>query len=173
MAGGGQVVAILMDLAKAFDKVNHIILLRKLSTFPLDPCLISLSQSYLWDRNQYVCVYGHESNSITPVSSVPQGSILSPLLFALYQNDLPSRIKSNVLLFADDMKIFANIKKHEDARILQGDIDTIYNWCENNQLQLNTKKCFTIAFTRKPIETTNQFLYKINGNVLQKVGSYY
>lgn len=85
----GQVDTIFMDLAKAFDKIDHNILLNKLKRFPLSHCLIKLLGSYLTNRKQFVCVFGEKSEGIIPLSSVPQGSILSPLLFALFINDLP------------------------------------------------------------------------------------
>lgn len=170
MMGGGQVDTLYMDLAKAFDKINHKILLRKLSTFPIHPCLIQLLSSYLSDRKQQVCIYGEKSETITPLSSVPQGSILSPLLFAHFMN-LPPLIKSNILLFADDLKIFAKIETLEDARILQGDINTIIDWCLRNKLQLNTTKCFMISFTRRLDVTYQYFNYNINGSSIQKVNS--
>lgn len=72
---GGQVDTIYMDLSKAFDCVDHSILLRKMSRMPLDPCLIKLLSSYLRDRTQIVCVGGEKSSPINPKSSVPQGSL--------------------------------------------------------------------------------------------------
>lgn len=128
-------------------------------------------KSYLSQRKQYVCVYGEKSDCITPTSSVPQGSILSPLLFALFINDLPPLIKSMILLFADDVKIFRKIKSHEDVRILQADIDTIHNWCRENLLEMNTNKCNSMTFTRKPANTTYQYIYKINSISLKTVSS--
>lgn len=171
MMGGGQVDTLYMDLAKAFDKINHKILIRKLRTFPIHPCLIQLLTSYLHDRKQQVCIYGEKSDSITPLSSVPQGSVLSPLLFALFMNDLPPLIVSNILLFADDLKIFAKINTLEDARQLQRDIDTIINWCDQNKLQLNVSKCFMISFTRRSTTTYEYFNYNIGGSPIQRVNT--
>lgn len=171
MPGGGQIDVILMDLAKAFDKINHNRLLQKLSALPLDPCLIILLKSYLSQRKQYIYVFGEKSECIIPGSSVPQGSILSPLLFALFINDLAPLIKSIILLFADDVKIFRKINSHVDARTLQNDINTIYNWCNENFLELNINKCNSMTFTRKPPNTTHQFVYNINNISLQKISS--
>lgn len=169
MMGGGQIHAIYMDLAKAFDRINHSILKKKLENYPISPCLISLILSYLSNRKQIVCLYGEKSECITPQSSVPQGSILSPLLFALFINDLPEQIKSNILLFADDLKLFSIINTTEDARNLQRDIDTIVSWCNRNDLQLNTNKCYFISFSRKHESAQLLNGYNINGSSITRV----
>lgn len=171
MMNGGQIDAIYMDLAKAFDRIDHCILLKKLSDLQLDPCLIILIKSYLVNRKQIVCVYGEKSDLITPHSSVPQGSILSPLLFALFINDLPPKIKSKILLFADDLKLFTKIKNFDDALRIQRDIDTIIAWCRENKLQLNSNKCFVISFTRRHAPTFQHFNYNINGQSLDRINS--
>lgn len=158
-----------MDLAKAFDKVHHDTILMKLSQYQLDPCLISLLQSFLVERNQFVFVYGQKSDCIIPNSSVPQGSVLSPLLFALFINDLPPH--SKILLFADDVKIFRKINSHADARYLQNDVDRICNWCQINKLELNIGKCNKMTFTRKSPASTHQFLYKLNNTALPTISS--
>lgn len=89
--------------------------------------LIKLIESFLKDRVQRVCVHGAKSIEINPISSVPQGLVLSPLLFALFINDLPERIKSKILMFADDVKIFNKISSIDDARKLQNDIVELTN----------------------------------------------
>lgn len=157
--------------AKAFDRIDHGILIKKLSTFPINACLIKLLKSYLENRKQYVCLYGEISECITPLSSVPQGSILSPLLFSLFINDLPPLIKSNILLFADDVKIFLKIKSLSDARQLQSDIDTIIDWCNRNNLQINANKCYTMSFTRRRENNFQYFNYNVNGLILNKLTS--
>lgn len=169
MMGGGQVDAVFMDLSKAFDKINHSILLSKLLQLQLHPNLVCLIQSYLNNRIQIVCVYGEKSSPIMPKSSVPQGSILSPLLFALFINDLPQLIDSKILLFADDLKVFRKIHKQEEARQLQRDIETIVNWCRTNHLQLNVSKCNVMSFTRRHESTFQHFNYNINGASLNRV----
>lgn len=115
-----------------------------------------------------VCVGGEKSPPIIPKSSVPQGSILSPLLFALFINDLPPLIESNILLFADDLKIFSKIETIQDTRKLQRDIITINNWCQLNNLQLNIQKCHVMSFTRRHQSTFQYFNYNINNVTLNR-----
>lgn len=169
MMKGGQIDAIYMDLAKAFDRINHMILANKLRSFPISPCLIALILSYLSNRKQFVCLYGERSECITPKSSVPQGSILSPLLFALFINDLPELINTNILLFADDLKLFTKINCINDAHKLQSDINVIHGWCERNDLQLNRDKCYSITFTRKHEGSQLLFNYSINNAAVNRV----
>lgn len=170
MLGGGQVDVINTDFAKAFDRIDQAILLRKLSKFQLDPCIIKLIQSYLENRTQIVCVGGVKSMPIVPKSSVPQGSIISPLLFALFINDLPPLLKSKALLFADDLKIFRKICSLDDARALQDDLNTIHCWCIANNLQLNIGKCCIMSLTRKLHINMEYFNYNIRGISLNRVG---
>lgn len=171
MMNGGRVDVIFMDLAKAFDKIIHEILLNKLSTLPINSCFIVLLESYLSNRQQIVCINGEKSNIIHPKSSVPQGSVLSPLLFALFINDLPPLIKAQILLFADDLKIFRTIKSLNDSLQLQNDINTIYNWCTTNKLEINTNKCNYMSFTRKTQTNIHQSNYNINGVALIQVNT--
>lgn len=171
MMNGGRVDVIFFDLAKAFDTIIHEILLNKLSTLPIDSCFIVLLESYLANRQQLVCLNGEKSRIIYPKSSVPQGSVLSPLLFALFINDLPPLIKSQKLFFADDIKIFHSIKSINDTVQLQNDANTIFNWCTINKLSINTGKCNYMTFTRKTQTHLHQYNYNINGNSLVRMNS--
>lgn len=166
LANGGQIDAIYTDFAKAFDKVAHIILLRKLDQFPINNCIKAWIYSYLTERNQIVCVNGAKSELIKPTSSVPQGSILAPLLFSLFINDLVKDLHCNVLLFADDCKIYQPIKTINDCLALQKDLLTLSNWCNENKLHLNVKKCSVISFTRKTERHFQYFQYRINDSIL-------
>lgn len=171
MMQGGQVDTVFMDLSKAFDKICHSILLRKLVQLQINGRLVKLIQSYLENRTQIVCVYGEKSKPIKPKSSVPQGSILSPLLFALFINDLPELINSNILLYADDLKIFSKIETFDDLTSMQRDINTIIIWCQANKLQVNISKCNVMSFTHRRDLKFPFYNYNINGRTLDRVKS--
>ena len=106
---------IFIDLKKAFDTVNHSILLLKLYHYGVRGKAYEWFQSYLANRKQFVCVNGHNSDSLSLTCGVPQGSVLGPLLFLLYVNDLPNT--SSLLtfhLFADDTNIYYSCKNLDD-----------------------------------------------------------
>ena len=108
---GGQVDVVYLDMSKAFEKVNHSILLQKLHMDGFGGSLLQWFQSYLTNRHQHVTVQGFTSTTLPVISGVPQGSVLDPVLFSLYVNNLPDAIKSShVAMFADDTKLFKNIK---------------------------------------------------------------
>ena len=109
---GGQIDMIYMDMSKAFDKVNHDVLIQKLrNNYGFGGNLLRWFRSYLTNRKQRVTVLGATSNPLSVTSGVPQGSILGPALFLLYVNDLPSTVKSSqVVMFADDTKLFKEIR---------------------------------------------------------------
>lgn len=166
----GQVDVVYLDLSKAFDKVNHYLLLDKLLAFGLPAYLLSLIRSYLLDRRSFVEYNGFRSSEFIPASGVPQGSNLGPLLFCLYVNDLPDRIlTSHKLLFADDIKIFHRIINQCDHIALQNDLDTINNWCNENCLSLNPDKCSVMSISRKRIIST--FNYALDDAALHRVDS--
>jgi hypothetical protein len=95
------------------------------------------------------------------LSGVPQGSTLGPLLFTVFINDLCAKINSKSLLFADDLKIYRDMKSAEDCKSLQADIDSVQLWCGDNHMELNIQKPKIISFTRK----TNSicFNYYVSG----------
>ena len=106
---------IFIDLKKAFDTVNHSILLLKLHHYGVRGKAYEWFQSYLSNRKQFVCVHGHDSDSLPLTCGVPQGSILGPLLFLLYVNDLPNASSLRTFhLFADDTNIYYSCKNLDD-----------------------------------------------------------
>ena len=117
------------DFAKAFDAVNHDLLLLKLNAYGFSKYLLSWIANFLMDRKQFVCI-GTKVSNVKPVQSgVIQGSIIGVLLFLLFINDLPDVVRtSNVLLYADDLKLFKVIKSFLDRLALQTDIDRILDW---------------------------------------------
>ena len=115
-------------MSKAFDKVNHKHLLHKLRMAGFRGSLLQWFQSYLTNRHQRVTAQGSTSTTQPITSGVPQGSILGPVLFSLYVNDLPHTITSSqVAMFADDTKLFKNIKDREQ---LQNDPKHLETWSE-------------------------------------------
>lgn len=160
---------IFMDFSKAFDKVCHQLLLHKLSFLNLDPNLFKWIESFLLNRLQFVSANGHNSSFTDVHSGVPQGSVLGPLLFLIYINDLPSVVSSDIFLFADDCVIFREINTDRDINILQSDIVAISNWCKTWRMELNIKKCKVMRVARN---TNTPPIYLLNSVPLESVSSY-
>jgi hypothetical protein len=123
----GETDVIYFDLSKAFDSVPHPPLLDKIQTFGINGNLLNWIQNYLHSRKQRVIIDGKASTWLPVLSGVPQGSILGPLLFIMYINDLPNNLSKNTDcgIFADDTKIARHIKSPEDITVLQEDIDSL------------------------------------------------
>src|SRR5271170_5517985 len=134
-------IYIFLDFSKAFDKVPHKLLLKKLEAYGIEKDLISLIHSFLSDRTQKVVIDGLASDSVQVSSGVPQGSVLGPLLFLIYINDLPDKIKSKCRLFADDSLIYRKILTELDYLKLQQDLDKVFDWCKKWHMKLNLDKC--------------------------------
>ncbi|CAH2097152.1 unnamed protein product [Euphydryas editha] len=126
---GNEIDAIYTDFSSAFDKVDHIILLNKLSQCGIGPCLLKWIESYLHQRPQTVVVNGFESAEYIARSGVPQGSHLGPLLFLAFINDITTVIRhSKCSLYADDLKIYRTVGSNVDVQLLQADLDVIVNY---------------------------------------------
>ena len=127
---GKQTDVIYMDMSKAFDKVNHQILIHKLyNCFGISGSLLGWFSSYLLNRRQRVTVLGATSSEKPVLSGVPQCSILGPILFLLYVNDLPDVVNNaKVASFADDTKLFKCVDSHIDGASIQSDLDNLEEW---------------------------------------------
>ena len=127
-----EVRLIFSDISKAFDKVCHEGLLYKLKSFGISGNLLNLIKHYLTDRSQRVLLNGQCSNWQPILAGVPEGSILGPLFFLIYINDLPDGLKSKIKLFADDTSLFSVVKnKEESTSDLTNDLDMISKWAYN------------------------------------------
>jgi len=138
---GYGVDVIFLDYWKAFDSIPHKRLQEKLKLFGLNAKLVAWITEFLKNRRMRVRVHRSFSNWAEVFSGVPQGSVLGPLLFLLFVNDLPSVIKSHIRMFADDMKIWCTIKQDIDSIGLQQDLDSMDSWCQEWLLKLNPDKC--------------------------------
>ena len=137
---------IYLDFRKAFDTVPHQRLLNKLSAYGINGPLLKWISCFLLNRFQKDRV-GEEYSKITPVGSgIPQGSVLGPLLFIIFINDLPENLECCCKIFADDTKLYG---KTEDHRSLQRDIFKLLDWSNTWQLHFNTSKCKVLHIGKK------------------------
>lgn len=164
-----QVDAIYFDFSKAFDRVPHDLAVAKLSHLGFPRWVTDWLHSYLTERKAFVCINGTQSRHFSITSGVPQGSVLGPLIFVLFVNDLCYRLKSEKVLFADDLKLYRTISSLVDCCALQTDANEIQLWCLENGMELNTKKCKCITFTRR--SSSIQFEYAIGPDILERVES--
>lgn len=149
---GSQVDSIYIDLSKAFDSVNHRILLDKMSAFGVSGPLLLWFSSYLSNRHCVVRLGSSSfSQSFVASSGVPQGSHLGPILFLLFINDVIGCLSKHdvkFLLFCDDIKIFRSIHSMDDCRSLLEALVDLNRWFDHNLLKMNPSKCNIISFTR-------------------------
>ena len=161
------VCSVFLDLKKAFDTVNHDILLKKLYMYGIRGNVYDLFASYLTNRKQYTLINGVKSDYRSISCGIPQGSVLGPLLFLLYVNDINSVSKFKINLFADDS--YLSLNNHCPSQ-LQADMNTellkIDRWLKMNKLSLNIEKTFFILFTNRRINF--DFAIKIGTTPLKR-----
>jgi ribonucleases P/MRP protein subunit RPP40 len=134
-------LSIFLDFAKALDKVPHHRLLVKLAAHGIEGRVANWIKSWLNGRLQRVYINGNSSKWLLASSGVPQGSVLWPLLFLIFINDLDCNIFSRIYRFAGDTKILQRINSTSDGLWLQQDIDTLGNWAVDWQMEFNVSKC--------------------------------
>jgi hypothetical protein len=144
-AGGGVVDSIYLDFSKAFDTVPHRRLLGKLEAYGVRGNLLSWIKAFLTNRSQEVTVNGSISSSSPVISGIPQGTVLGPVLFVMYINDLLDNVSSGGLMFADDTKIYRQITTRDDALQLQDDITKLEEWSRLWQIHFNHDKCHVLT----------------------------
>ena len=143
-----QTDVIYTDFQKAFDSIDHLMLIDKLANMGFSKELLSFFCSYLHARKLHVFYCGAKSKEFIATSGVPQGTNLAALLFSIYINDLPNAIDTDTLLFADDFKLIKTIRTERDAVDLQQQINNVLRWCGTNKLHLNIRKCSVLSYTK-------------------------
>ena len=171
--GAVAVDAIFLDLRKAFDSVPHTELLLKLWRIGITGKLWSWFREYLSQRQHYVHIDNTSSPLLPVKSGVPQGSILGPLLFLIYINDLPECINyASCYLFADDSKVFKSIFTTNDCSQLQTDLTSLEAWCNTWKLRLNQSKSTHLRLSlSNRTNSPHNCHYNIAGAQLQSVRS--
>ena len=163
------------DFSKAFDSVNHDLILHKLKNFyNIDGRLLKFIKNYLEGREQRVIV-GNTKSHVKPVlSGVPQGSILGPILFVLFINDLPGGLSpgTDLALYADDTKIWRTIRSVDDQEAIQNDITYLHNWSIQNKMKFHPQKCKVLSVANNPpLLPGAQYTYYLGENLLGYVNS--
>ena len=169
---GNMVIGVFLDFSKAFDTVDHDILLFKLSHYGIRDNALLWFKSYLSNRNQFVTYDGVRSSLKTIKCGVPQGSILGPLLFLIYINDLCNVCGNSLpILFADDSNIFTVGKTLDDIeKLINKELADISMWLNANRLSLNIKKTQYMVFSRKK-RTDKKIYIKINNHSISETKS--
>ena len=137
-----------MDFAKAFYKVPHRRLLHKSDYYGIRGSTHKWINSWLSGRTQHVVLDCQASGPVPVLLDVPQGSVLGPILFLIFINDLPDNIRSSVRLFADDCVLYRNISSIQDCLILQEDLTSLGQWEADWQMKFNVAKCHSMSVNR-------------------------
>ena len=170
---------IYFDFAKAFDSVNHDIILMKLkSLFSIDSFLLRFIAEYLSGRKQSVVVGGATSSELPVLSGVPQGSILGPTLFVLFLNDIVYGLDAgtNIMMYADDTKIWRQMEHHDDHLALQQDVNYLIDWSIRNKMKFHPSKCKVLMVSKLSPPLIDvlpcvQFMYTMGDTLLDYVPS--
>ena len=168
-------VAAYLDFQKAFDTIDHDILLSKLSKSGIGAKVLKLLKNYLSNRQQKTMLFG-TSSSLLPIKiGVPQGSTIGPTMFIVYINDLPDVLKSSkALMYADDTVIYnAGERRKTVRKSLQADLSEVQKWCTNNKMSLNVKKTKIMSFMSDyKRKKHDKFKFYMHGNVIEEVDTY-
>ena len=157
------------DFSKAFASVPHQRLLMKLHYYGIRGNMLKWIKAFLTNRSQSVSINGVQSSTKRVLSGVPQGSVLGPVLFLLYINDISSSVKSSLRLFSDDCILYREIWEVQDCWALQDDLDQMSLWSKTWQLNFNVKKCYHLGVTCKKVPT--EFQYVLNGQPISRVSA--
>lgn len=170
---GHKVIALFIDLSKAFDCVNHSILLKNIERYGLQGSCNKLLKSYLSNRKQYVDYFGTRSEKLEVDIGVPQGSVLGPLLFILYTNDLGNYLSTFFCAFADDITIIACGKSLNDAiHLLNTNLLLTSEYFENKKLVLNQNKTYVLEFHPVSAHYISSVYVKNDGKSIQQITSF-
>ena len=146
LENGENVDVVYLDFKKAFDKVDHGILLHKLKKLGITGKIGRWIQNFLQKRQQQVLVKGKKSKKFPLISGVPQGSVLGPLLFLLFIGDLTEGVKADALLYVDDSKVIKRVNNETEVEELQEDLENIYKWQRENNMEFNSKKFLVLRY---------------------------
>ena len=160
-----DVDVIYLDFAKAFDKVPHNKLLSKINAVGITGNIYQWIAAWLKHRRQRVVINGSASKWLPVESGVPQGSVLGPVLFLIFVNDLDDVVQCKISKFADDTKLFREITSNESSQALQNDLNMVATWCANWGMKLNLEKCVHLPFGKN---RSDEVMYYIDDEIITK-----
>ena len=158
---------IYLDYQKAFDTVPHNRLFSKLHAYNINEKIINWIKYYLSERKQFVEINGQKSEWQNVTSGIPQGSVLGPLLFLIYINDLPDDINSTIYMYADDTKLYREIKSPDDHLILQDDLTKLCKWSKKWLLKFHPNKCSCLSIGNRK----SAYVYQLFTDSIEQVDS--
>ena len=164
---GKQTDVTLLDFSKSFDRVAHMWLCHKLRHLGINGSLLEWIKCFLSEQIQRVIVNGQRSSPSVVLSGVPQGSVLGPLLFLCYNNDITSGISSSIKLYADDVLIYRIIDNEDDCKMLHRDLDLLQTWAHKWNMSFNPVKCEFLQIANKQNRT--YFPYSIQDTLIREV----
>ena len=170
MERGITTEVMVLDFAKAFDRVNHSLLCHKLNHYSIRGNTNRFIANFLSGCMQSVVVDGARSGYVDVKTGVPQGSVLGPCLFLCYINDLPLKISSPSRLFADDTAVYRSITSPQDPAKLQEDLHRLEEWEKEWDMAFHPDKCCVLSFTRSHSPPLSN--YTLHGQTLERVTKY-
>ena len=157
-----------LDVQKDFYKVPHKRQMLKIKSLGIIGNIYNWIENWLKDRVQRVVLLGSSSKQIKVKSGVPQGSVLGPLLFLIYKNDIDDSVCNNLLKFADDTKVFSVVSDIDDVNKLQNDLRNLCKWSQDWLMLFNVDKCKVMHIGNNNINEKYES-YKMNGKLLEEV----
>ena len=152
-----QTDLIILDFSKAFDRLPHQRLLKKVYHYGIRGNTHQWISSFLNSRTQQVLIEGQSSEKVPVVSGVPQGSVLGPVLILVFINDLPDNINSSTRLFADDCILYRQIRNNNDQHLLQEDLDRLATWEKTWGMKFHPQKCSVLRISKARDPRTFQY----------------
>ena len=152
--------------------MSHSRLLQKLKHYGINTCTLNWISDFLSCHSQCVVLDGESSSKVPVTSGVPQGTVLGPLLFLVYINDLPKQDSSTVCLFADDCLLYRTIRDVTGTRTLQADLDRLQEWEAEWLMEFNPSKCEVITLTKKTKPIVNNYTLHNTSLVAVDTGKY-